>query len=193
MQFLNFPKHLSKSRLSLVIIMLIALKDKQHRSKTANTVIDFVPKLNAVRSCKVLDILMIIVDVHFNTWEIEHPRFRVQAKFGVRKTLKNRKNFSLIWAIIILQVQYTIDNHEVLLVLIDQVSAVFHRSRVIIVFAFYNSHYFFSFLLWGHVTADMELSVCNRVWLPFEIYIAWHFVRVIFSFSYAVMYILKSI
>ena len=77
MQFLNFPKHLSKSRLSLVIIMLIALKDKQHRSKTANTVIDFVPKLNAVRSCKVLDILMIIVDVHFNTWEIEHPRFRV--------------------------------------------------------------------------------------------------------------------
>ena len=37
---LSFPKHPSKSRLSLLIIEIIALKDKQYRPKTTKTVIE---------------------------------------------------------------------------------------------------------------------------------------------------------
>ena len=37
---LSFPKHPSKSRLSVMIIEIIALKDKQYRPKTTKTVIE---------------------------------------------------------------------------------------------------------------------------------------------------------
>ena len=37
---LSFPKHPSKSQLSLLIIEIIALKDKQHCPKTTKTVIE---------------------------------------------------------------------------------------------------------------------------------------------------------
>ena len=47
-------------------------------------------------------------------------------------------------------------------------------------FSYFTSHTLFLFLLWGHLIADMDLSVCNRVWFPFEIYIAWQFDRRIF-------------
>ena len=47
----------------------------------------------------------------------------------------------------------------------------YHYSQFIINFV----------LLRGHLIADTDFSVGTRVWLPFELYIAWHFTRFIWS------------
>ena len=74
---MSFPEHPSKSRLSLLIIEIIALKDKHHRLKTTKTVIELElkpEKFLLLESSKYLH----------NEWECVVGYIKTYLKFVVR-------------------------------------------------------------------------------------------------------------
>ena len=90
---LSFPKHPSKSRLSLLIIEIIALKDKQYRPKTLKTVIELEIKPEHLYTPRAYsgfsrDLLIIFPYVGvFSQWLLPELLMKSNKPHCIRKTI----------------------------------------------------------------------------------------------------------
>ena len=77
---LSFPKHPSKSQLSLVIIEIIALKVRQYWPKTTKTTFNTESKRNVLCTWKAPNMLIINANVAHDTFKVFYFKFVVKKK-----------------------------------------------------------------------------------------------------------------
>ena len=90
----SFPKQPSKSRLSLGIIEIIALIDRQYWPKTTKTVFITESKLNNLCTCKAPNMFIINANVAYDTFEVVNLKFVVMAKIQSKDNLRKSEKLT---------------------------------------------------------------------------------------------------